>query len=76
MAVLSGDAIKELVKGKKLTIEPFHEEEVQPASYDLRLGHKSLISPKGDERGRAIDLYREKDKILNIIQKCSTNHRI
>lgn len=67
MAVLSGDIIKRLVKEKKLFIEPFHESEVQPASYDLRLGHKSLISPKGDERGRAIDLQKEKDQILNIL---------
>lgn len=67
MATLSGDALQRLVKTGQLLIEPFHEDAIQPASYDLRLGKRALISPKGDESGRAVDLDKEKDQTLTIL---------
>lgn len=67
MAILSGDAIRRLVQAERLRIEPFHEDAIQPASYDLRLGKRALISPKGDERGRAVDLDKEKDQTVAIL---------
>lgn len=67
MATLSGDAIQRLVKTGQLQIEPFYEDAIQPASYDLRLGKRALISPKGDESGKAVDLDKEKDQTLTIL---------
>jgi len=68
MAILSDDTIRRLIESKQLVIEPFHEDAVQPASYDLRLGRRALISPKGpEERGRAVDLEKEKGQMLEIL---------
>ena len=67
MAILSGGAIQRLEQTGQLRIEPFHEDAIQPASYDLRLGKRALISPKGDERGRVVDLDKEKDQMLTIL---------
>jgi len=36
--ILSGRAIREEVEAKRISIEPFSEDQLQPASYDLRLG--------------------------------------
>jgi dCTP deaminase len=66
MAILSGDLIRQLVRTNKLVIEPFNDDAVEPASYDLRLGKRALISPKGDERGRAADLDKEPNQKLII----------
>jgi dCTP deaminase len=56
MAILSGKQISNLVKRKKV-IEPFEPELIQPASYDLRLGHKILASPLSSENlGMVIEL--------------------
>jgi len=67
MAILSGGAIERLTQAGQLGIEPFHEDAIQPASYDLRLGKRALISPKGDQRGRVVDLDKEKDQMLTIL---------
>lgn len=57
MGTLSGRQVKELVKSGKLVIEPFDEDLVQPATYDLRLGAKILASPLSSEKlGVVIDL--------------------
>ena len=53
MAILSADDIIMLIHEGPLCIQPFDEDAVQPASYDLRLGKRVLISPIGEERGRA-----------------------
>jgi dCTP deaminase len=45
MGILSGAQIARLVKAGELVIEPFDEDLVQPATYDLRLGSKILASP-------------------------------
>ena len=45
MAILSGTQISRLVQTEELVLNPFDPQLVQPASYDLRLGHKLLASP-------------------------------
>jgi dCTP deaminase len=42
-----------------LGIEPFHEDGVQPATYDMRLYWNVLVSPTRFERGRLVDLRQE-----------------
>lgn len=60
MAVLSGKQIGQLVHAKKLTISPFDEQLVHPATYDLRLGSRILASPLGPEKlGAVVDLTPE-----------------
>ena len=66
MAVLSSDFIRNLVQAGSLRIQPFNEDAVQPASYDLRIGKRVLISPIGEERGRALDLDKEKDQKVSV----------
>lgn len=41
--VLSDRTIKELIKAKKLIISPYHEDLVQPSSYNLRLSNNFRI---------------------------------
>lgn len=60
MGVLSGRQIKDLVRSGKLSIEPFDEALVQPATYDLRLGPKILASPlSADKLGVVIELTQD-----------------
>lgn len=66
MAILSADDIIKLVHEGPLRIQPFDEDAVQPASYDLRLGKRVLISPIGKEKGRAADLDKEKDQKIAV----------
>lgn len=57
MAVLAGKQITRLVKEGRLKIEPLYRRQIQPASYDLRLGKRILASPLGPhELGIVIDL--------------------
>ena len=57
MAVLSGKQITRLVEEKKLKIKPFYKKQIQPATYDLRLGKRILASPLGPEKlGEVVDL--------------------
>ena len=57
MAVIAGKQITRLVEEGKLKIKPFYKKQIQPASYDLRLGKRILASPLGpDELGKVIDL--------------------
>lgn len=57
MAVLAGKQIARLVEAGKLQIKPFSRKQIQPASYDLRLGKRILASPLGpDKPGKVIDL--------------------
>lgn len=44
MAILSGAQIERLVRAGELVIDPFDEDLVQPATYDLRVGPKMLAS--------------------------------
>lgn len=60
MAVLSRELIEKLVKAEVLKIEPFYKDGIQPASYDLRLGKRILVTPiKRGEDGRPVDLDKE-----------------
>ena len=66
MGTLSGRQIKELVKRGDLFIEPFDEELVQPATYDLRLGPKILASPLSSEKLGVVIELTEKDSSYRI----------
>ena len=60
MATLTGRLIKEYVRSGGLVIDPFDESQVEPASYDARLGAKILASPLGpSELGEVIQLTEE-----------------
>lgn len=41
--ILSDRTIKKLVKTGEIKIEPFCEEQLQPASYDVRVGHEFMV---------------------------------
>lgn len=61
MGVLSGRQIRQLVQSGELTIVPFDEALVEPATYDLRLGSKILASPlSADKLGVVIELTESK----------------
>jgi dCTP deaminase len=59
MTVLSDTSIKNAVSSGELSILPFHDDALQPASYDMRLYWKILVSPMRHENGRTIDLRKE-----------------
>lgn len=61
MGVLSDRQIRQFVEQQRLGIEPFNPGQVQPASYDLRVGNKILASPLGPEkRGKVVILSEQK----------------
>lgn len=61
MSVISGRQIKQFITQGKLRIEPFNDKQLQPASYDLKLGTKILASPTGPEKlGRVVVLSKDK----------------
>ena len=61
MGILSDRQIKKMVESGKLTIDPYNREQVQPASYDLRIATKILASPVSPEKlGRIVVLTKEK----------------
>jgi len=61
MGVLSDWQIKGMVESGKLCIAPFNPEQIQPASYDLKVGTKILASPVSPEKlGKVILLTKEK----------------
>jgi dCTP deaminase len=61
MGILSDRQIKRMVESGKLTIDPYNHEQVQPASYDLRIATKILASPVSpEELGRVVVLTKEK----------------
>ena len=62
MAVLSDGTILRLRAAGDLVIEPFDPEGVMPASYDMRLWWKVLVSPTRYERGHVVDLRKEPDR--------------
>ena len=62
MGVITGRQIKKLVNSGELIIDPFDETLVAPATYDLRLHHKVLVSPVGEKQsGHVIDLREKPD---------------
>ncbi len=42
--ILSDRQIHEAVKKKEIQIEPFEERQIQPATYDLRVGHQGITT--------------------------------
>ena len=66
MGTLSGRQIKELVKRGDLVIEPFDEDLVQPATYDLRLGSNILASPLSSEKLGVVIELTEKESSYRI----------
>src|SRR6266516_1219945 len=42
--ILSDRQIREAVKKKEILIEPFEERQIQPATYDLRVGHQGITT--------------------------------
>jgi dCTP deaminase len=61
MGVLSDGQIRGMVEARKLRIEPFNPAQVQPASYDLKIGNRILASPTSPEKlGQVIILSKEK----------------
>ena len=64
--ILSDKSIKSRLKSKEISIEPFSEEFLQPASYDLHLDRYFLVFNKEkvsmiDVRDKVEDLMREVD---------------
>jgi deoxycytidine triphosphate deaminase len=55
MALLTDFEIKEALKNEGLEINPYDEESLQPASYDMRLGGKAIIT-------KTVSLEELKDK--------------
>ena len=47
--LLSDVEIRDAMKKKKLIIDPFNEPNLQPASYDLRVGKRALVSGMENE---------------------------
>ena len=57
MSILTGRQIRELVFSGQFLIDPFDESLIEPATCDLRLFHKVLSSPIGENQpGKVIDL--------------------
>lgn len=66
MSVLSDTSISQAVKSGKLGIRPFHSDALQPASYDMRLYWKLLVSPTRYEKGNIVDLRKEPHRQYSI----------
>jgi dCTP deaminase len=64
--VLSDKTIKERIKTGEICIEPFSEEFLQSASYDLHLGDKVLIFDK--EKYGLIDVKKKSDALMKKIE--------
>lgn len=59
MGVLSRQSILNEVKSGALWVRPFDPKGLQPATYDMKLHWKLLVSPTRHERGRVVDLRKE-----------------
>ena len=66
MAVLSDTAIIEARNSNTLGISPFHDDALEPASYDMHLYWQVLRSPTRYSTGREIDLREEADHTLSL----------
>ena len=58
--LLSDVEIREAMRAGKIVIEPFYEPNLQPASYDLRVGKRMLVSGQVEE----IDMERKRSMAL------------
>jgi dCTP deaminase len=64
--ILSDRAIKEKIKDGSIVIEPFSEEFLQPATYDLHLDKYFLVFNK--ESVAMIDVKKKQDKLMREIK--------
>ena len=64
--ILSDKTIKERIKTGEIVIEPFSEEFLQPASYDLHLDNQVLIFDK--EKYGLIDVKQPSDALMKRIE--------
>ncbi|MGA2367677.1 MAG: hypothetical protein ABSF74_03765 [Dehalococcoidia bacterium] len=61
MGILVDSQIRQMISKGKLGIEPFNPLQLQPASYDLRVSSKILVSPINPEQlGRVIILSEDR----------------
>ncbi|MFA6754814.1 MAG: dCTP deaminase [Candidatus Dojkabacteria bacterium] len=60
--VLSDKGIKEAIKRGVINIDPFEEENLQPASYDLHMGKSLLLFDRG--HNSHIDIKEPMDKLM------------
>lgn len=65
--LLTDHEIQEIIHREMLTITPFEEDQLQPASYDLKLGHTFLIAtnPNGERWGDPV--HHTADNPLTIL---------
>lgn len=59
MSVLSNTSLIKLYESGIHFITPFREDSIEPASYDMHLYWRLLVSPTRRERGRVVDLRNE-----------------
>ena len=59
MSVLSDTSLIKLYESGVKLIAPLHRDSLEPASYDMHLHWRLLVSPTRHERGRSIDLREE-----------------
>ena len=64
--ILSDKSIKECIKNGSISIDPFSEEFLQPASYDLHLDRYFLVFNK--ENNVAIDVKKKSDNLMKEIE--------
>ena len=64
--ILSDKSIKEKIESKEIVIEPFLEEYLQPASYDLHLDKYFMVFNK--ENIAMIDVKRKQENLMREIQ--------
>jgi dCTP deaminase len=67
MAILSDGSIRKMVADRSLGIEPFYENGIQPATYDMRLYWNVLVSPTRFESGRLVDLRQEPNRTFYVV---------
>lgn len=59
MSILSDSSLIKLYKSGTKFFTPFRRDSLEPATYDMHLYWRLLVSPTRYERGRAIDLRKE-----------------
>ncbi|HNW33152.1 MAG TPA: dCTP deaminase [Candidatus Dojkabacteria bacterium] len=64
--ILSDKSIKDSLKKGEIVIEPFSEEFLQPASYDLHLDRYFMIFKEGE--GKVIDVKKNIDNLMEEIE--------
>ncbi len=64
--ILSDKSIKESLKKGEIVVEPFSEEFLKPASYDLNLDRYFMIFKEGE--GKVIDVKKNIDNLMEEIE--------